>query len=308
MTELWTIQELTEAVGAALELAAYDGQSSGRIREIPNTRAIRYYTTLGLVDRPSEMRGRTAYYGWRHLLQLVSIKRLQARGLPLVQIQEQLAGLPDQQLQHLAALPDDFAQRLTPSPPRLTTDQHSRGDLQAGEPENNTLQKNAPQPRDHSVVIPHVSASGRPDVAAQERGLRGLDASGGGERQFWQVETQTDHQQEAAWRREPISSAARPAVVLPLGPGASLLLEGWSPQWLEEAAVELEPLLQELTNQLHQIRQRSQPGLDPLLPDPLLPDPLLPDSPVPDSPVPDSPVLGPRVDEVPRDQPPQRGA
>ena len=105
MTEaIWTLDELTERVGAALSVG-YDGQPSGRVRVVPDRRSIRWYTTIGLVDRPAAHRGRTAMYGHRHLLQLVAIKRLQARGLPLVAIQAELAGATDAQLAGVARLP-----------------------------------------------------------------------------------------------------------------------------------------------------------------------------------------------------------
>src|SRR5919198_853328 len=100
----WTLDELAERVDAALAVG-YDGQSSGRVREVPDQRAIRYYTTLGLVDRPIARRGSTVLYGPRHLLQLVAIKKLQARGLPLARIQVELAGATDDQLRRVAQLP-----------------------------------------------------------------------------------------------------------------------------------------------------------------------------------------------------------
>ena len=100
----WTLDELSERVDAALSVD-YDGQPSGRVRHLPDQRAIRWYTTIGLVDRPAAHRGRTAMYGHRHLLQLVAIKRLQARGLPLVAIQAELAGATDAQLAGVARLP-----------------------------------------------------------------------------------------------------------------------------------------------------------------------------------------------------------
>jgi DNA-binding transcriptional MerR regulator len=102
---LWTIHELGAQVALALSVE-YEGPPNGRVRDIPDQRTIRYYTTLGLMDRPAEMRGRTALYGCRHLLQLVAIKRLQARGLPLSAIQQQLLGLGDAALRNLAQLPD----------------------------------------------------------------------------------------------------------------------------------------------------------------------------------------------------------
>src|SRR5207244_1724793 len=80
----------------------YPGQPSGRVREVPDRRTVRYYTTLGLIDRPAEVRGRTALYSTRHLLQLVAIKRLQARGLPLAEIQSRLVGQTDAALRELA--------------------------------------------------------------------------------------------------------------------------------------------------------------------------------------------------------------
>lgn len=98
MTGHWTIGELALAVQQALTTAAYPGQKSARVREVPDRRTIRYYTTIGLLDKPVEMRGRTAYYGRRHLLQLVAIKRLQAQGKSLVEIQAELTGASDSAL------------------------------------------------------------------------------------------------------------------------------------------------------------------------------------------------------------------
>ncbi|MGC8640127.1 MAG: MerR family transcriptional regulator [Isosphaeraceae bacterium] len=100
---LWTIHELTAQVKRELAVD-YAGASSGRIRDVPDTRTIRYYTTLGLLDRPAQMRGRTALYGRRHLLQLVAIKKLQAAGLSLTQVQKRLAGATDRLLQRLAGV------------------------------------------------------------------------------------------------------------------------------------------------------------------------------------------------------------
>ncbi len=104
---LWTLDELCDRVGLALAVD-YAGQSSGRVRDVPDRRTIRYYTTLGLIDRPAAMRGRTALYGDRHLLQLAAVKRLQARGLSLAEVQERLVGLTDAALRELARLPADF--------------------------------------------------------------------------------------------------------------------------------------------------------------------------------------------------------
>ena len=108
MKASWRIAELQTAVEIALESGGYDGQSSARIRSVPDTRAIRYYTTLGILDRPGEMKGRTALYGRRHVLQLVSIKRLQVEGLKLGEIQQRLTGLTDRKLGTIAKLPKGY--------------------------------------------------------------------------------------------------------------------------------------------------------------------------------------------------------
>jgi DNA-binding transcriptional MerR regulator len=102
-TALWTLDELTARVALALA-DDYGGQADGRVRGVPDVRTIRYYTTLGLIDRPAQMRGRTALYGPRHLLQLVAVKRLQARGLTLAEVQERLVGRTDAALRDLAGV------------------------------------------------------------------------------------------------------------------------------------------------------------------------------------------------------------
>ena len=107
-----TIGELAFAVQQALAESSYAGQASGRVREVPDLRTIRYYTTIGLLDKPAEMRGRTAYYGRRHLLQLVAIKRLQAEGKSLVEIQMALAAAGESTLAKWAALPEGLSQTI----------------------------------------------------------------------------------------------------------------------------------------------------------------------------------------------------
>ena len=102
---LWTIDELGAVV--ALTLAEdYAGPPNNRVRDVPDRRTIRYYTTIGLLDRPAGMRGRTALYGRRHLAQIVAIKRLQARGLSLAEVQHRLLGITDAALHRLANLPN----------------------------------------------------------------------------------------------------------------------------------------------------------------------------------------------------------
>ena len=94
----------------AMGLVPVDGHAARH----PDARAIRYYVGLGLVDRPLGYRGNAALYGRRHLLQLLAIKALQARGFGLPDVQRRLLDRSDAELQ--ALLPP--VRRPPPEPPR----------------------------------------------------------------------------------------------------------------------------------------------------------------------------------------------
>ena len=85
MSETWTLSELVAE--AATRLEALPTPKNGQVRAVPDERTIRYYGTIGLLDRPAAMRGRTALYGRRHLAQVVAIKRMQTLGRSLAEIQ-----------------------------------------------------------------------------------------------------------------------------------------------------------------------------------------------------------------------------
>jgi DNA-binding transcriptional MerR regulator len=104
MDVAWTIGELAERAVAVLA-AGDSAQVNGRIRDLPNERLIRWYTTIGLVDPPAGRRGRTALYGPRHLLQLIAVKRRQAAGRSIAEIQFELAAATNATLERIAALP-----------------------------------------------------------------------------------------------------------------------------------------------------------------------------------------------------------
>jgi DNA-binding transcriptional MerR regulator len=99
----WTLDELIGRVAEELGGTTYAGAPNGRVRDVPDARAVRWYTTIGLVDRPV-MRGRTAWYGPRHLTQLIAVKRRQSQGFRIADIQVELAEAPDEVLQRIAEL------------------------------------------------------------------------------------------------------------------------------------------------------------------------------------------------------------
>ncbi len=98
----WTLTDLVAEAAAAI--ASLPAPANGQIRAVPDERTIRYYGTIGLLDRPSAMRGRTALYDRKHLAQVVAIKRLQAAGRSLAEIQALWPTLDDQSLSRMAGI------------------------------------------------------------------------------------------------------------------------------------------------------------------------------------------------------------
>jgi DNA-binding transcriptional MerR regulator len=107
MTAGWTLDELVRRAGEALA-AQHVRVPNGRVTALPDRRVVRWYSTIGLVDRPAAYRGRTALYGPRHLRQVVAVKRRQAEGRSLAEIQAELTGATDSTLREVAQLPDEL--------------------------------------------------------------------------------------------------------------------------------------------------------------------------------------------------------
>ena len=93
----YTLAGLADASAAVLDALGVEARN-GQVRDRPDIRTIRYYGTLGLVDRPAEMSGRTALYSSRHLLQVLAVKTLQARSATLADVQRTLVGATDAEL------------------------------------------------------------------------------------------------------------------------------------------------------------------------------------------------------------------
>jgi DNA-binding transcriptional MerR regulator len=100
---------------AATLLAEGPMPEDQRVAAIPDGRTVRYYQSIGVVDRPLRYDGRTAVYGWRHLLQVVATKRLQTAGYTLAQVQQSLAGRVTEALE-AAVLPSVPVPAPAPTP------------------------------------------------------------------------------------------------------------------------------------------------------------------------------------------------
>lgn len=102
MSETWTLSELVEQV--ATHLASLPAPRNGQVRAVPDERTVRYYGTIGLLDKPAAMRGRTALYSRRHLAQVVAIKRMQSSGKSLAEIQTLWPALDDATLARMSGV------------------------------------------------------------------------------------------------------------------------------------------------------------------------------------------------------------
>jgi DNA-binding transcriptional MerR regulator len=107
----WTLEELVAEVAAVLP-GLMLSQDNGQVADLPNGRVVRYYQSLCLLGRPQQ-RGRIAYYGYGHVVEVVAIKRLQAAGLSLTQIHAALVGRSAAEVAKVAQLPE---QRSLPAP------------------------------------------------------------------------------------------------------------------------------------------------------------------------------------------------
>ncbi len=119
MDTRWSLEELAEKSQDYLT----DEGDSRRVQWKPNGRQIRYYSTLGLLDKPDTENGRVVWYSTRHLIQLLAIKRLQLDGLKLAEVQRSLAGAKLDELRRIAGLPEEILEGVrdsvsTPASPR----------------------------------------------------------------------------------------------------------------------------------------------------------------------------------------------
>ena len=117
---MFSLDELSGAVtGRLAELGMLGAAPDARVSAAPDSRTVRYYSTLGLLDRP-RIENRQARYGQRHLLQLLAIKVLQSLDLPLARIQELMYGRSDAELQQLIDSLPPRQEQTAPDLPALT--------------------------------------------------------------------------------------------------------------------------------------------------------------------------------------------
>ena len=97
---LRTLSDFVAEVGKSLAEMGLDSLPDRRASAFPDARAVRYYTSLGLLE-PPVIQARKAHYHEGHKEQILLIKLLQAQGLSLQQIQKQYYGISSRERQVL---------------------------------------------------------------------------------------------------------------------------------------------------------------------------------------------------------------
>lgn len=92
---------LAEAAARILAESGAARQGRGTVTELPDERTVRYYIAEGLIPPAEEKQGTSSVFAYRHLLQLLVVKKLQAEGLPIRAIRELVTGKTERQLERL---------------------------------------------------------------------------------------------------------------------------------------------------------------------------------------------------------------
>ncbi|MBX7222372.1 MAG: MerR family transcriptional regulator [Blastocatellia bacterium] len=106
--------ELADAAARYLSTIA-PVQQRGTVTDTPDERTIRYYISEELISEPERKQGTASVFGYRHLLELLVIKRLQALNYRIRAIREVMAGKTTAQLE--AILDEPEAAHPMPSDP-----------------------------------------------------------------------------------------------------------------------------------------------------------------------------------------------
>ncbi|MBL1211054.1 MerR family transcriptional regulator [Geminocystis sp. GBBB08] len=96
----WLIDEFVEVANQLLPLYLPDIKGNSKVKEEINTRLVRSYTSQRLMDEPIRQ-NRYAFYRYRHLLQLLLIKRLLSDGISTTAINDLLTSKTNEELKSL---------------------------------------------------------------------------------------------------------------------------------------------------------------------------------------------------------------
>lgn len=97
---------VAELADEAAKILAESGlaQERGTVSDVPDERTVRYYLAEGLLSPAEDKQGTASVFGYRHLLQLLAVKKLQAEHLPIRKIRELVEGRELRELERLLGL------------------------------------------------------------------------------------------------------------------------------------------------------------------------------------------------------------
>lgn len=95
------VAELAQEAARILSESGLAQQARGTVTELPDERTVRYYLAEGLLPPADEKQGTASVFGFRHLLGLLVVKKLQAEHLPIRAIRELVAAKTERQLERL---------------------------------------------------------------------------------------------------------------------------------------------------------------------------------------------------------------
>jgi DNA-binding transcriptional MerR regulator len=75
----WSLEEFVQVANQLLPEVLPDERANTRVREEVTSRLVRHYTTQGMIEEPLKQ-GREARYHYRHLLQVLMLRRLLTAG------------------------------------------------------------------------------------------------------------------------------------------------------------------------------------------------------------------------------------
>lgn len=120
--EEWLIDEFVEIANQLLPNYLPEIKSNTKVKEEINPRLVRHYTNQKLMDEPIR-KNRYAFYNYRHLLQILLIRRLLSDGIGTMAIDNLLTSKTNQELKNL--LIGGVQINLTTSHPKLATPVHN---------------------------------------------------------------------------------------------------------------------------------------------------------------------------------------
>lgn len=119
----WLLEEFVDVTNDLLPQFLPDTKGNERVRDEITSRLVRHYTSLGMLDEPLRS-GKYAIYTYRHLLQILVVRRLLAEGISASAIDRLATKKDNTELEDLLA--GGVQLSISPANPKLAFLQQSQ--------------------------------------------------------------------------------------------------------------------------------------------------------------------------------------